>query len=71
MRCEVCGCSDAHARWLRVSDVARQLRCSSKKVRRLIKTGELEGARLGATWLVDHRFPDQYLRRDSVRFSVS
>ncbi len=68
MRCEVCGCPGV--RWLRVSTVARQFRCSSKRVRRLIKRGEIDGVLLGGEWRVDHRSLDDYVSKDSVRFSA-
>jgi excisionase family DNA binding protein len=65
--CRICGCPEE--RWLRVSTVARQFRCSSKKVRRMLKCGELDGVRLGGEWRVDHRSLDDYVRKDSVRFA--
>jgi len=68
MRCEICGCP--RERWLKVSAVARQFKCSSKKVRRLIKSGQLEGVRFGAEWRVDHQSLDDYVRRESIRFGV-
>lgn len=64
--CDVCGCP--RARWLRVRTVARQFQCSSKKVRRMLKSGELDGVRLGGEWRIDHRALDDYIREDSVRF---
>jgi len=68
MVCEVCGCPAV--RWLRVGTVARQFKCSPKKVRRLIKRGEIEGVRFGREWRIDHDSLDQYVREDSVRFAV-
>lgn len=68
MVCEICGCPTA--RWLRVGTVARQFKCSAKKVRRLIKRGELDGVRFGGQWRVDHESLDEYVREDSVRFAV-
>ncbi|MFO7955886.1 MAG: helix-turn-helix domain-containing protein [Candidatus Brocadiia bacterium] len=68
MACEICGCPEE--RWLRVSTVARQFRCSTKRVRRLIKRGEIDGVLFGGEWRVDHRSLDDYVRKDSVRFSV-
>ena len=69
MPCEICGCPTL--RWLPVSMVARHFKCSSKKVRRLINSGQLEGVRFGAEWRVDHQSLDDYIRKDSIRFSVS
>ncbi len=68
MVCEICGCPSA--RWLRVSTVARHFKCSPKKVRRLIKRGEIDGVRFGGEWRVDHESLDEYVRKDSVRFAV-
>ena len=63
MDCKICGCPDA--RWLRVRTVARQFRCSAKKVRRLILRGELEGLRLGGEWRVDHLSLDRFVQQHS------
>lgn len=68
MRCTVCGCPAV--RWLRVSTVARQFNCTSKRLRRLIKQGEIDAVRLGGRWRIDHESLDDYVRRDSVRFSA-
>lgn len=68
MPCRICGCPEA--RWLTVAAVARQFRCSRKLVRRLLKTGEVDGVMLGGVWRVDHESLDEYVRKDSVRFSV-
>ena len=68
MACRICGCPEE--RWLRVSTVAEQFGCDPKSVRRLIKKGEIDGVRFGWEWRVDHESLDQYVRRDSVRFSV-
>lgn len=69
MICEVCGCPAA--RWLRVSTVARRFKCSTKKVRRLIKRGELEGVRFGGEWRVDHDSLDDYVRKDSLEAGIA
>jgi len=66
VRCPVCGCPPA--RWLRVRTVARQFNASDKRVRRLIKSGELDAVRFGGHWRIDHESLDAYVRRDSVRF---
>jgi excisionase family DNA binding protein len=42
--------------------------CSRKRVRRMIKRGELDGVRFGGEWRVDHRALDEYVCKDSVRF---
>ena len=68
MACKICGCPEV--RWLRVSTVAQQFKCSPKRVRRLIKRGQIDGVRFGAHWRVDHQSLDEYVRKDSVRFSV-
>ncbi len=68
MPCRICGCPEV--RWLTVATVARQFKCSRKLVRRLIKTGEIEGVMFGGIWRVDHASLDDYVRKDSVRFSV-
>jgi len=68
MACQICGCPEV--RWLRVSTVAEQFKCSSKVVRRLVRTGAVEGVRFGGDWRVDHQSLDDYVRRESVRFSV-
>lgn len=68
MGCKVCGCPEV--KWLRVSTVARQFKCTPKLVRRLIKQGQIEAVRFGGEWRVDHRSLDDYVRKDSVRFSV-
>lgn len=62
--CRLCGCPDV--KWLRVSTVARQFRCSPKKVRRLIKSGDLEGVQLGREWRVDHASVDRLVRQFSL-----
>ncbi len=67
MTCAVCGCPEQ--RWLRVATVARQFGCSSKRVRRMIKRGEIDGVLFGGEWRVDHESLDAYVRKDSVRFS--
>jgi len=68
MQCKICGCPDL--RWLRVGTVARSFKVTPKVVRRLIKKGEIEGVRFGGEWRVDHQSLDDYVRKDSVRFSV-
>ena len=67
--CPICGCP--RGRWLRVSTVARQFGASLKRVRRMIKAGELDAVRFGGQWHIDHASLDDYVSRDSVRFSVS
>ena len=68
MACKICGCPPV--RWLRVRTVARQFGCSAKQVRRLIKRGEIDGVLFGGQWRVDHQTLDEYVRKDSVRFSA-
>jgi excisionase family DNA binding protein len=68
MACSVCGCPEL--KWLRVGTVARQFKCTPKLVRRLVKKGEIEGVRFGGIWRIDHRSLDEYVRKDSVRFSL-
>jgi len=63
--CDICGCPPV--RWLRVRTVAGQFGCSAKKVRRMLKSGELEGVLLGGEWRIDHQALDEYICRDSVR----
>jgi excisionase family DNA binding protein len=53
-----------------VGTVARQFGYSPKSVRRLIKRGELEGVRFAGEWRVDHESLDEYVCKDSVRFSI-
>ena len=38
--CQVCGCPEV--RWLRVRTIARQFGCSQKRVRRMVKRGEID-----------------------------
>ena len=66
MRCKICGCTKR--RWLRVTAVARQFGATEKRVRRMIKEGELNAVRFGGQWRVDHEALDEYICRDSVRF---
>lgn len=68
MACKICGCPEV--RWLRVSTVATELKCSPKCVRRLIKRGAIDAVRVGRQWRVDHKSLDDYVRRGSVRFWV-
>ncbi|MHC4481233.1 MAG: helix-turn-helix domain-containing protein [Planctomycetota bacterium] len=68
MGCVVCGCPEA--KWLRVGTVAAQFKCTPKRVRRLIKKGEIEAVRFGGHWRIDHQSLDDYVRKDSIRFSV-
>ncbi len=68
MRCKVCGCPEL--RWLRVGTVAQQFGCTPKVLRRLIKKGEIDGVRIGGEWRIDHQSLDDYVRKDSVRFSL-
>jgi len=63
-QCETCGCPDA--KWLTVETVARHFGCTPKKIRRLIRSGELEGVRLGRNWRVDHRSVDRLVRSHSL-----
>jgi len=67
MLCEVCGCPAG--RWLSVGVIATHFRCSRKRVRRLIKMGELDAMMVGREWRVDHESLDRLVRRQSVRFS--
>ncbi len=64
MPCEICGCPNV--KWLRVSTVARHFACSTKKVRRLIKSGCLLGVRLGREWRVDHASVDRLVQECSL-----
>ena len=64
MPCPVCGCPTV--RWLRVLMVAEKFDCSEKKVRRMMKHGELEGVRFGGEWRVDHRSLDRLVRGEPV-----
>jgi len=64
MNCPVCGCPPV--KWLRVSTVARHFKCSPRKVRRLVQSGELEGVRLGREWRVDHDSLDRLVRYYSL-----
>ncbi|MFW6189437.1 MAG: helix-turn-helix domain-containing protein [Planctomycetota bacterium] len=69
MSCTVCGCPEG--RWLRVKTVARQFACTPKRVRRMIKRGELHGVMFGGEWRVDHVALDDYVREYAVRFAPS
>jgi excisionase family DNA binding protein len=53
-----------------VRTVAEQFKCTPKVVRRLIREGEIDGLRFGGDWRVDHQSLDEYVRKESVRFSV-
>ena len=64
MNCKLCGCPKV--RWLRVTTVARQFGCTSRKVRRLLANGTLEGVRLGREWRVDHECVDRLVERYSL-----
>ena len=68
MACEICGCPEV--RWLRTATVAAQLECNPRTVRRMILRGEVDGVRFGGEWRVDHESLDNYVSKDSVRFSV-
>ena len=68
MECLVCGCPKL--RWLTVRAVAQRFKCTPKLVRRLIKNGEIEGVRIGNRWRIDHQSLDDYVCRESVRFST-
>jgi excisionase family DNA binding protein len=65
MPCKICGCPEA--RWLRVSTVAEQFRCSAKKICRMLKQGDIEGVQFGREWRVDHASLDAYVRKDSTQ----
>ena len=67
MACKICGCPEV--RWLRVGTVADQFECSRKLVRRLLKSGEIDGVLFGGEWRIDHASLDGFVQRDSVRFS--
>lgn len=69
MACRICGCPEL--RWLSVSIVAEQFGFSGKKIRRLLKKGELDGVRFGGEWRIDHESLDEYVSRDSVRWASS
>lgn len=64
MICKLCGCPNT--KWLRVCTVADRFECSTKKVRRLILSGQLEGVRLGREWRVDHKSLDRLVREWSL-----
>lgn len=66
MPCQICGCPTV--RWLRVGTVATQFGCSPKKVRRMIKQGELDGIQFGGQWRVDHVSLDRYVRKDALLY---
>lgn len=66
MACEICGCPEV--RWLRVSTVARQFAASPKRVRRMLKSGQIDGVLFGGEWRVDHESLDDFICTDSVRF---
>jgi excisionase family DNA binding protein len=68
MQCPICGCPDL--RWLRVGTVARRFGVTPKVVRRLLKKGEIEAVRFGGEWRIDHESLDDYVRKDSIRFSM-
>ena len=68
MACKICGCPAV--RWLRVTQIASQFRCSGKRVRRLIKRGDLDAVRFGGEWRVDHESLDELVRRDGVRLTA-
>ncbi len=64
MLCKVCGCPKV--RWLQVPTIARHLSCTTRKVRRMINSGELSGIRLGRNWRVDHKSLHKLIQRFSV-----
>ena len=66
--CKVCGCQNT--RWLRVSQVAAQFRCSEKKVRRMIKEGEVHAVLFGRQWRVDHASLDAFVRAGAEKASI-
>ena len=65
MFCEICGCP--RERWLRTTTVARQFGASAKRVRRMIKSGEIDGVMFGGQWRIDHQSLDAMIKRESVR----
>ena len=54
-----------------MSIVAEQFGFSDKKIRRMLKKGELDGVQFDGQWRIDHEFLDDYVRRDSVRWAPS
>lgn len=64
MDCDVCGCPKV--RWLVVRTVARQFKCSEKKVRRLIACGQLEAIKIVHEWRVDHESLDAFVSSHSL-----
>ena len=69
MACSVCGCPGR--RWLSVGVVAAQFGCGAKRVRRMIRRGELDAVRVGREWRIDHESLDDLIRRSSVRFAAT
>jgi excisionase family DNA binding protein len=49
-----------------IREVAAQLSCSAKYVRKLIKDGSLRAVRLGREWRVDQEELDLFVKRRTV-----
>lgn len=59
------------SRFLTVQEVADQMRCEHRTVRRAIKRGELEAALIGGRWLVrEVRWRRGSSRAPAVRWSL-
>lgn len=51
--------------YMRVSDVAKELRCSTKNIYRRLKSGELEGYKPGRDWLITRESVQKFLEKHS------
>jgi excisionase family DNA binding protein len=52
-------------RWLLASEVADLMSCSEKKIKRLLKSGQIPGAKFGASWRVDWPSLNTQMERES------
>jgi excisionase family DNA binding protein len=59
------------ANWIRVSQVAEELRLSSQAVRNLIRDGKLHGLKSDGLWLVDAASVERYLATHGPRPGAS
>jgi excisionase family DNA binding protein len=65
--CPTCGCPQT--KWLHVRTVARQFRCTTRTVLRMIERGEIDATRFGRCWRIDHDSLDHYVQHGAARAS--
>lgn len=65
MMCPTCGCPQT--KWLHVRTIARQFRCTTRTILRMIQRGEIDATKFGRCWRVEHESLDDYVRRGAAR----